>query len=238
MDLMCLALLGRAGMRVAEHGLLRMASAARPTSNDTTARAGFTVMELMIVLVIIGVMAMTVAPSLSDVLTNNRQASAAMDLVKFGRQIRSRSISSGVAQLMIYRSADSNGLGRIELFPSVNNRCRQSELAWKTGFDKGVLKPVRALSYDMLDYNPGTNPTATDTGRPVIKLLAKANDDLSELWLCYQPDGLVYASYLAGDPLRVQDIDVEFTIQRKVNGVIQGYDRKAVFPMGGNARLQ
>lgn len=210
-----------------------MASAVRTThAHSPAGRAGFTIMELMIVLVIIGIMAMTVAPSLSEVLGNNRQSNATMELVRFGRNARARALSSGAAQLVVFVAADSGGHGRFQLYSGSNNKCLQ--VPWAQAAAK------RQLSFDMLDYNHGTNPRADDPKRPVIKATAKADNTLDQLQLCYQPDGLVYAAFNSLDPtqLRIQDLDVEVTITRTLNGAVYGADRKVVFPMGGNVRVQ
>src|SRR5690349_2448534 len=187
MDLGKLAPCLGAGMRVAEPVRQRMVSRVTPTPTDTAAgtawaaggggpgarRAGFTIMELMIVLVIIGIMAMTVAPSLSEVLTSNRQSSAAMDLVRFGRRVRSRAVSSGAAQLARFVKRDSNGLGRVELFTGINNKCMQTP--WADAIAAGA---VRSQSFDMTDYNTGEDPKVDDEGRAVIELMARATDPL------------------------------------------------------------
>jgi prepilin-type N-terminal cleavage/methylation domain-containing protein len=217
-----------------------MAPAPSPTRTDTAAaRAGFTIMELMIVLVIVGIMAMTVAPSLSEVLSNNRHASAAMDLVRFARRARSQSIATSKAQLVRYESTGSNKLGRLDVFTGINNRCRQTP--WADAITRGSN---RAMAFDMVDYNPtapGYTATLDDTGRQVIALIATnpgSTTALDEVRFCYQPDGLVFAAYIAGDPLRVQTLGVEFRLRRTIDRVKHGADRVVVFPVGGSARMQ
>jgi prepilin-type N-terminal cleavage/methylation domain-containing protein len=204
-------------------------------------RAGFSIVELLIVIVIVGIMAMTVAPSLSEILSGNRHANAAMDLIKFARATRSSAVSSGAAQLMRYVVAGSNNLGAIERYVGLTNRCLQSRWDIAMGGDAGQ-GAKRALGFDMAAYNPGYKPSADDKGQQIIKMTAKSlgntpKDIATELWLCYQPDGQVYAMYDSGN-LQVQNIDVEFTISRSIQGEKHGVDRKVLFPSGGNARFE
>jgi len=230
-------------MRVAETGPQPMVSDASPTRTDTAAarRAGFTIMELMIVLVIVGIMAMTVAPSLSEVLGTNRHANAAMDLMRFMRRARSQSIATGKAQLIRFDATGSNKLGRIDVFNGISNRCRQTPWA------DAIARPVnRSRAFDMIDYNPsviGGKPSLDDAHRPVIglsaRVLAIGVDPMPEVRVCYQPDGLVYRGWNP-DPtvLRVQELELEFRLRRAVDGVRHGEDRLVVLPPGGNARLR
>jgi prepilin-type N-terminal cleavage/methylation domain-containing protein len=243
MDLRNLRPIVGIGMRVAEPGAQPMISDACPTRTDTAAarRAGFTIMELMIVLVIVGIMAMTVAPSLSEVLGTNRHANAAMDLMRFMRRARSQSIATGKAQLIRFQTAGANRLGRIDVLTGISNRCRQTPWA------AAIARPVnRSMAFDMTDYNPsaiGSKPGLDDTGRPLIVLTAHVPavgaDPLSEVRLCYQPDGLVYRGW-DPDPtlLRIQDLAVEFRLRRQLDGARHGEDRFVALPPGGNARLQ
>lgn len=223
-----------------------------PTRTDSDAaarRAGFTIMELMIVLVIVGIMAMTVAPSLSEILSGSRHASAAMDLVRFVRRARSQSIATSKAQLIRFQSAGSKKLGRIDVYSGMNNRCRQTP--WTD--NSAVLIPLasRARAFDMTDYNPsavGVLPGLDDPDRPVIALTARTQpvveaNVLAEVWICYQPDGMVYAATFVSPPttaptLRVQDMGVELRLRREIENVQHGKDRLVVLPTGGNARLQ
>jgi prepilin-type N-terminal cleavage/methylation domain-containing protein len=231
-------------MQVAEPGLQRMASRATPTPTDiaTRRRAGFTLMELMIVVVMVAVLALAVAPSMTEVLANNRQTSASMDLIRFARRIRQTAISSGTAHLMHYVQTASNGLGRIQVYRGMNNRCMQTP--WNVAMDPGnpQLGPNRNMSFDMIDYNPsdvGSRPGAADSGRQVIGLLEAGAGNRTELSLCYQPDGMVYAIY--GDmtvTMVMQNVDTVFRIVRKIEGVEHGRAREVIFPLGGQARFR
>lgn len=219
------------------------------TSSDTSAakRAGFTLMELMIVVVIVAIMAMTVAPSLSEALIGNRHSNAAMHLVRFGRQIRSQAIATNTAQLMHYVKADTGGLGRIQRYVGMTNKCLQSRWDLAMGdADKGAKA---AWAFDMLEFNPGGS--TDDTKHQVIGLyaiaqalpeLADGSPDLSspkdEAFICYQPDGMAYATFVDEASLEVMADGVEFVFRRTLNATKHGVDRVVLFPASGNARLK
>lgn len=216
-----------------------------------SAVAGFTVVELMIALVIIAIMAMTIAPSLSEMLANNRQTAAAMDLVRLGRRIRAKAAATGVAQMLRFSSEDdgSNGLGLILVYEGMNSRCTQTPWAQTfTPAQNTGLGPTQGDTFDMAYYNPTNGsdaPTDDDEGRQVIVLRADfAGTAATELLLCYQPNGEVFAvnavNGAAADlaNLAPQLVPISFTISRSVDGLVLGRDRVVIFPRGGNARLR
>jgi prepilin-type N-terminal cleavage/methylation domain-containing protein len=76
----------------------------RPSSR---ASAGFTIIELLISLVIIGIISAAVAPSLSEVLSDNRQVAATQNIVRLARRARSLALASGLAHLLRYQAWSS-----------------------------------------------------------------------------------------------------------------------------------
>jgi prepilin-type N-terminal cleavage/methylation domain-containing protein len=201
--------------------------------------AGFTVMELMIALVIIGVMAMAIAPSLTGALSDNRQNAAMMDVVRLTRKARSLAMSSGVAHLVRFQSAGAGGLGTIELFEGMNNRCTQTP--WATAFAASSELGQGALeTLDMSYFNPtasGTTPRLTDTGRYVIRVFAEAGSPIatvSELQICYQPNGESYSRLASSSPLVRQMSTAVLVIRRTLDALtnMQGRDRQVMLPAG------
>jgi prepilin-type N-terminal cleavage/methylation domain-containing protein len=211
---------------------------------------GFTIIELMIALVIIGIMAATVAPALSEVLADNRQTSAAMDVVRTARQARAQAISTGLAHLLRYRNSNDKagafGLGTIAMYVGLNSKCRQTP--WGQAFAPAVNSnqgPVHILH--MREYNPtdgDTDPQAGDDNRHVITAVSQLRDDttaaLAQTLICYQPNGEIYtgAAYVNPSSLVPQVDPVLITIGRTFNGVRRGQNRQVLFPVGGNARLR
>ena len=229
-----------------------------PSSARGRPRSAFTVLELMVVIVIIGVMAAAVIPALGEVRSDGRQSDAAHDIVRLGRRARALTMETGVAHLLRFQRGNnargSFGLGRIELFAGMTNRCRQTP--WQQAFDApadqvlGVDVTLRegADVLDMLSFNPTdqtTVPTAADAGRQIIRLTARGGDQIADrpaLQICYQPNGQTYELFSAdttgGVALTPQLRPITFTVTRTWNGGNKGVAREVVFPVGGNARVR
>jgi Tfp pilus assembly protein FimT len=208
--------------------------------------------ELLVALVIIGIMVMTVAPSLQQLLGDNRQVTAAGDLVRIGRLARSRAIDLGVAHMLRFRQAEpaNSNLGLIEMYVGMNNKCLQTN--WQAAMGMAG-QPVAV--YDMTEWNPtnGTlQPRANDVGRQVITLrVSTVAADATEtartlLRLCFQPNGDVYTTSadafdVANDtnaPLVTQRDRARFTIARTIDGVAYGVPRRVLFPTAGSMRFE
>lgn len=205
--------------------------------------AGFTLIELMIVIVIVGIMVMTVAPSLQQLLGDNRQSNAAADLVRIGRLARASAISTGAAHMLRFTESGPAGsnLGLIELYAGMNNKCQQTP--WAQAIAAG---PVAV--FDMTEWNPASGaaqPTAADTGRQVITLRAQTITNAgtptarTALRVCFQPNGDVYTTSAdAATQLVMQRDRVRFSIARTITGVSYGRVRQVLFPAAGSARFE
>ena len=211
---------------------------------------GFTTIELMIALVIIGVIAATIAPGLTEVLADNRQSSAAMDIVRLARKTRAQAITTGLAHLLRYRGetnrASAYGLGTMAVHVGMNSKCLQTPWAQSLNPPANSNQGPTEI-FHMVDYNPTngvTAPRATDQGRHVIELIARiggATQDVAPeqtaTFICYQPNGEIYTG-AAADALAVQVQPLLIVVHRSVNAEGRGQDRHVLFPVGGNARLR
>jgi prepilin-type N-terminal cleavage/methylation domain-containing protein len=205
--------------------------------------SGFTVIELLISLVVIGIMAATIAPSLTELLADNRSASAAMEVVRVARHARAQARATGLAQLVLFSNDDATGslgLGTLRTYAGMNTKCRQTP--WQATITPAAntgLGPSHV--FDMADFNPRdgvARPDKDDMGRHVIVLRARVNTEAAALEdqyaVCYQPNGEVFA----GDPLPLepQTQPILFEIRRTIDGTDRGRLRQVVLPVGGNAR--
>jgi hypothetical protein len=193
----------------------------------------------MIALVIIGVMAVTIVPALSVVLSDHRQNAAMMDALRLARKARNLAISSGVAHLIRYQSAGARGLGTIGLFAGMNSRCAQTP--WAIAFAGSV--PLRQGPIDTLDmsyYNPtalGAPPSLQDSGRFVIRLLMQTDSGAgpvtaNEVQICYQPNQETYLRLATGAPMLRQMLTAQLLVMRTYESQTEGRDRKIMFPAG------
>jgi prepilin-type N-terminal cleavage/methylation domain-containing protein len=208
---------------------------------------GFTVIELMIVVLIISVMAMLIGPGISEFISDTRAASAAEELVRLQRHIRARVEQTGLAHMMVFSAAGSNNLGTVTVWEGMNNHC--STTPWTQALTNGSANnhfPVEQVN--MADYNPTSagNAAANDSNRFVIQLTAQtgvttgnAGTVVSAFNLCFQPNGLTLLGTSATPWGFAQYVNpVTFFVRRTYNGTQHGVTRWVLYPPGGSARLR
>ncbi len=100
----------------------------KPTATHTEARrvaarrsvAAFTILELMIAVVIIGVMSAAVGPGIMQAMFDRKQNMLAQDVVKLIRQAKSEGLAYNRAVLIRMRTASN---GTFTAFRGTSNRC-------------------------------------------------------------------------------------------------------------------
>lgn len=225
-------------------------------------RAGFTVVELMVVVLIVGIIAASVMPALAEVRWDSRQTGAAHDIVRMGRRARAMTMETGVAHLLRFqRSNDARGsfgLGRFELYRGMTNRCQQTP--WGQAFTPAAgsllgIDAARREGPDLLDmasFNPTDGSVAPteagqNSGRQIVAVTARGGTpvgDQTAVQICYQPNGQTYELFSAtetgtgGVGLRPQLAPITFSVARSLGGASRGVSRQVVFPIGGNARVR
>jgi prepilin-type N-terminal cleavage/methylation domain-containing protein len=143
-------------------------------------RGGFTIVELMVAVVIIGLMAMAAAPTFSTTLADNRQRSAIVDFLRLANKARALALASGSAHLLRIRGAN-NQVGTAALYAGLNGRCSQTP--WETVAFVTLNGHGPIESFDMAAYNP------TGAGHVISARAYRDDTPLDELWICYQPNG-------------------------------------------------
>jgi prepilin-type N-terminal cleavage/methylation domain-containing protein len=216
----------------------------RPTSKR--GRAGFTIVELMIALVIIGIMAASVAPAISEVIADHRQSAAAAGLIRMSLTAQSRATATGVAQVLRVQpsAASSGGLGSVELHMGMKRRCLQTP--WDISIIGGsALDPYDVL--EMAEYNPtssGSTPGVSDAGRQVITLRPDSDNphnaaSSTDFWICYQPNGVTFVQNKSGGSSMQEQLGpLTFVVARTVDGEQHGVNREVLFPVGATARVR
>ena len=212
--------------------------------------AGFTLLELMIVVTVMGTMAAMLAPGIGEFLADARASAASEDLVRLSRHMRSRVQETGLAHLLIFIGDDSasGGLGRVRVYEGMNNHCRDTP--WPETITDGTIAKGHSIieSVDLGDssYNvplSGTDAKKSDENRQVIALTARdGTGALTTVAMCYEPGGGtllgVGDSSIASFAFTPQTQAVTFTVRRTVNGEQHGPTRDVVFPAGGAARFR
>jgi prepilin-type N-terminal cleavage/methylation domain-containing protein len=212
-------------------------------------RGGFTLLELMIVVTVMGTMAALLAPGVGEFMADARIAAATEDLVRISRHVRARSQESGLAHLLLFggSNSDSGGLGVVRVWEGMNNHCRQTP--WPqtiTGLVRDGHAPVEVLDLGASQFNLGLSgnaPSIDDGGRQVISLRVAGSIGAPELAvICYEPSGATWqgtaGTSAVGYAFTRQTLPITFTFSRKVNSVTRGADRTVVFQPGGIARFR
>lgn len=172
-------------------------------------QAGFTLLEVVIVVAVIGTLAAMAAPSIVSSVRQQRQASAGQDLVRFLRGVRDLTRRSGVAHNMRWMAAGDD-LGVLAVWMGANNRCRLTDWNFAfsnhtpvTTFDMGRYNPlgegvpatpgggheVLVLRTNTVEFTTVTGVRTVGSGPTVDGVGPSASSDLDTGELCFEPSG-------------------------------------------------
>jgi prepilin-type N-terminal cleavage/methylation domain-containing protein len=199
-------------------------------------RGGFTIVELMVAVAIIGMMAVAAAPAFSTTLADNRQRSAMVDLLRLANKARALALASGSAHLLRIRTAN-NQVGTAALYAGLNGRCLQTPwetVAFVTANGHGPIE-----SFDMAAYNP------IGAGYVIAARAYRDDDDpVNELWICYQPNGETWSRVppITDPVIKRQLATYKVVVSRRVGSDSEsegiGIDRMLQFSPGASPWMQ
>lgn len=179
---------------------------------------GFTLIELMFVVVIIGVLAAAVAPELSRARADAEVANVASALVRLGSRARAHATMTGLAHALVW--IDVNGNGSVQLFRGTSPRC--NSVVWNTN------TPIDQVSVDPIRYSTLQVRLLPGPGMP------------NAIEICIQPNGssllrpsnsVPFTEFIAGGLS-----DVTFVMFQERAGTRVGPTRQVVFPNGNLPR--
>lgn len=186
-------------------------------------RQGFTLMEAMVVVAIIGISAAIAAPALTQAMANRRANEAQHELVRIGARARSESMAYGRAHLLTFAPGAN---GTVALWRGRSNLCNGN--AWGTIMAAASTcadNPSCVDAIAMSRYDVGSHSVVMEmTGGP---------------WLCFQPDGQVFAA-AAGARFAPAGVGTEaatFTFTHYSGGTDDNSVRQVVFPFGAAPRI-
>src|SRR5688500_17355425 len=89
---------------------------------------GFTLMEMMVVVIIIGIIAALAAPTVGTAMADRRTNNAALDVVRLFREARADSIQYGRATVVDYNNLGTpGGVGaRMRVFRGITSTCNSN----------------------------------------------------------------------------------------------------------------
>jgi type II secretory pathway pseudopilin PulG len=188
-------------------------------------------MEAMVVVAVIAISAALAAPAISEAMADRRATEAAHGLVRIGARARAEAMAYGRAHVLVYTDASSGSPatnGRVQLWRGTVNLCGAND--WTTIIGTSCAgNPNCVDELDMGTYNHGSHQVQ-------LRL-----PGAGAAYLCFQPDGELLVSTGGGafSPTPPAGADaVRFTINRFLNGGVDGVQRVVVFPFGGTPRIQ
>ena len=197
--------------------------------------AGFTLLEMMTVVAIIGITAGLAAPAMMSSIANRRAGEATHAVVRIGARARSEALAYSRAHLLTFvpTSTGPDSYGTFELWRGRIDRCAAND--WST-----LLTGSCATNPDCIDsLDMGTY--AHPTNRVRVQLEGSVRGAL-----CFEPSGdMYYANTPPGAGGSIWSSTppagrggVEFSVDRMTNGARTGVTRRVVFPFGATPRIR
>jgi prepilin-type N-terminal cleavage/methylation domain-containing protein len=209
--------------------------ASRPT------RHGYTLVELMIVVSIIGISVVAAVPAFSRAMADNRAGQAVRELVRMGRRARSETAAYLRVHLLWIQPQSQGGF--VSLIRGNTNSCLAQD--WSALFSTGSCGNAGSPCLEQVDLSSSsyrslysTEIMFEPTGGGAVTPTATA--------LCYAPDGVVWhnqTASLGGINLSNTNSNVNarggyrFVVRMlDDSGAVRGVVRRMIFPLGAAAR--
>ncbi|MBI5512235.1 MAG: type II secretion system protein [Deltaproteobacteria bacterium] len=192
--------------------------------------AGYSLIELMVVVTIIAVVSALVLPGMISAMKERRCQQAAVSVLDAYRQVRSRAMFRGRAQLLV-ASQTTSPAGpaiRFTAYEGSTSSCRTST------FPIGDATRV-TLSLDL---------SATAYSEDGVTAQFSLPAGTTNLELCYTPLGTALFRQTSTEAFSNDSTTMgsggvfQVDVQRRVGGSDLGARRRVVIPLGGNPRMR
>lgn len=199
-------------------------------------RAGFTLTELLIVIMLVSGSAALAAPAIGAAMAERRVAQAHLDVLRIGRRARSEALALGRAHLLRFSTTSNPGdHGRFRLYRGTTSSCTTTNWATVTAAADCVAPEcIDDVNLGDSDYRTSATSFVHMRGSP----------DNALVDLCYTSSGAMRHRVSAVAPFSDQNNTngvaggYIFTLQSKRSGTLQGVQRSIVFPLGGAPRTR
>jgi type IV fimbrial biogenesis protein FimT len=202
-------------------------SAVRRSRNEL----GFTLVELMVVVVIITVMAVLAVPTLGRQLKNRYTEQAAQELALLYRGARAQSLGRGSAVLYRYESSPTSGQAMVEVREAVRG-----------GIDlAGAALPISNCALADWPRAPLIRGFDTSASRHYRELKVVAVDQnnatLARFDVCFSPRGPARVRYATNDAFQTLAEILAFNVfETQADGAAFGLTRRTLLLPNGSAR--
>lgn len=155
-------------------------------------RAGFGLVEAMIVVVIIGIVMATIAPQISIVVADGRMKTATQEVMRLGRRARWKALVTGTPHSVLLAGSGTQ-FGVATLYKGMGARCDHTD--WNQASARALAVTEQ---FDLGVVNPGAASTG-DEGFRISMRPTSGGVAVASVWICHQPNGESYVGIPAGD---------------------------------------
>lgn len=182
--------------------------------------AGYTLLELMIVVALLGAMTLITAASVGSWRSDARQQNAAYSVLRLAERAQGLATRSGHAHLLRL-TAGANSRGLLTLLGGMNYSCLKTPWALASEIDR----------YDMDVAVP------LGSSRELTLTAEVNNTNLPAMDLCIEPSGRTFAGP-TGAIAVATGLSVLSITGVNSGGSVVGTPRRVIFEPGGRARMQ